>query len=159
MQTLSSHLDSIREIVSQFRDLDGISVIAAWPGGDFRVGELVYAGGAYVVMKPSPQLGLWPWDTQPTEDPETLLEAIGTGHDSLSQLVEKMRNAEIVAIVGSDDGVVRAVMAGSIGPNEAGLVFAKSKKQLPKINVPQLDGRTVVAMRQLAKGLYFYTST
>src|SRR5262245_39843165 len=157
--SLAAHLDAIRSLVTRFDKLRSTSVVALWPGGGYRIGSLAVSKSHIDRIKPSPMLGLIPWETVPlTDGLDVLFGRMQISGYEVEALLTEMRRLGIVALSKDEEGI-RAVIKGSIGDNEAGLIFLESGSTPPQYGTRLKDGRQYVGVDKLTEGVYFYTSS
>lgn len=158
--SLVSRLPQLQPVVDEVRAMPRVDVIAAWPDGGYRVGVVSFDGKVHSVHAASPTAGLMPWRSfAAVKAAEIGLAALGTSDTAAARIVGTMRTLGIAAVVRDDGGSVRAVLAGSIGDNEAGLLFLATGAAPPAIAQELPDGRVYEAAAQVAPGVYFYVTS
>src|SRR5260221_3133439 len=156
---LYAHLDAVRRLVTHISKPPSAPVVALWPGGGYRVGDIAFREGHFGRIQPSPVLGLIPWETfSLTDGLDVYFARMKTSRYKIEALVNEMRQLGIVALCRDEEGT-RAVIKDSIGDNEAGLLFVASGAPPPQVDTRLEDGRQIVGFERVAEDVYFYTSS
>jgi len=154
---LKSKFPRIEPLVSHFRALVSIRVIANWGlGDDFRVNELFRIMSQQNLTQPSPIMGFVPsgvW--HPVKDAEEYIKSLGANPSDVREILKEMRDLSLSAIVVDTGSVVRVVRVG-IADNESGLLFALGDAAPYKKGDKLSDGREVILIEPLKPHVYFY---
>ncbi len=159
--SLVARLQQIRALVGRFQRLPSVSVVAPWPEQGFRVGLVAYDGRVWRLDTPSPIMGFVPWRSSTLPDSGAqALHDMGMERRVVDSLVMGLREADLAAIARDSAGSIRVVLQGSIGDNEAGLLFLAAGTSPPSFDGTELpDGRRYVYGEAVAPGVYFYVTT
>ena len=154
---LKSKLPRIVPLVSQFRAVVRIHVLANWGmGDDFRVNELFRVMGQQNLTQPSPIMGFVPsgvW--HPVKDADGYIKSLGANPDKVHAILKEMRDLSLSALVADTGAVVRVARVG-IADNESGLLFAPGDAEPYKKGDKLSDGREVILIERLEPRVYFY---
>jgi hypothetical protein len=157
---LKSKVPRIEPLVSHFRALVRIRIIANWGmGDDFRVNELFRIMGQQNLTQPSPIMGFVPsgvW--HPVKDADEYLKSLGANPAKVREILKEMRDLSLPALVVDTGTVVRVVRVG-IADNESGLLFARGDAAPYNRGDKLSDGREVILIEMLRPGVYFYETS
>lgn len=157
---LKAKFPRIEPLVSHFRTLVHIHVIANWGmGDDFRVNELFRIMGQQNLTQPSPIMGFVPsgiW--HPVKDADEYIKSLGANPAKVREIVKQMRDLSLSALVADTGSVVRVVRLG-IADNESGLLFTSDDAAPYKKGDKLSDGREVIFIERLKSGVYFYETS
>ncbi len=150
----------IEPLVSNFRALVRIRVIANWGmGDDFRVNDLFRMMGQQNLTQPSPIMGFVPsgvWT--PVKDADEYMKSLGASPAKVREILREMRDLSLSALVADTGSVVRVVRVG-IADNESGLLFATGDAAPHKKGYKLSDGREIILIEQLKPRVYFYETS
>ena len=157
---LKSKLPRIEPLVSQFRAVVRIHVIANWGmGDDFRVNELFRVMGQQNLAQASPIMGFVPsgvW--HPVKDADGYIESLGVNPAKVREILKEMHDLSLSALVAETGSVVRVVRVG-IADNESGILFATGDAAPYKKGDKLSDGREVILIEKLEPRVYFYETS
>lgn len=104
----------IAALVSEVRRRPAVTVLTAWPKNAYRIGRFVVQEGHAYSVSVSPLYGMGPWPLQPVaEAPDTVLrQRLGITQQEAEQLVHRLRQVELAAVVQEIDGTVRCIQVG-----------------------------------------------
>lgn len=155
---VKSKLPQIEPLVSHFRALARIRIIANWGmGDDFRVNELFRIMGQQNLTQPSPIMGFVPSDVwHPVKDADEYIRSLGANPAKVRGLLREMRDLSLSALVAETGSLSVRVVRVGIGDNESGLLFAQGDAAPYKKGDKLSDGREILLIERLKQGVYFY---
>lgn len=125
---IKDKLPRIEKLVSSFRQLGQVRVLASWGmGDDFRVNELFQIMGEAKVTRPSPVMGFVPSGAWEAVERAKYIRSLGTNPEAVQSVLAEMRSLSVAALVREDDQNVRVVRVG-ISDNESGLIFSNAER-------------------------------
>jgi hypothetical protein len=153
-------LPRLRPLAADFHGLKGIDVVATWgTGDDFRVNRLFRIAGQQRATAPSSTMGFVPSaDWTPVADADAFIAASGGEPAAVRDVLRRVRDLEVVALVRESGGTIRAVLAG-IGENEAGVLFTQPAGPAYAVGDELADGRKIVVVLLLAPDAFYYETT
>lgn len=157
---LIDRLRQIEELVSIFRTMEKVRLLADWDtGDDLRINDLYRIAGRQRIARPSPVMGFVLSGTwEPVDSVDRYIESLGESPRKVRGVLKTMRKLGIAAIVRDAGGVVRVVKEG-MSDNESGLLFTVSEGSEYILGEKMKDGREVRFVQKLGPNVYFYETT
>jgi len=156
---IKDKLPRIEKLVSSFRQLGQVRVLASWGiDDDFRVNELFQIMGEAKVTRPSPVMGFVPSGAWEAVERAKYIGSLGTNPEAVQSVLAEMRSLSVAALVREDDQNVRVVRVG-ISDNESGLIFSNAQRSPYSEGEKLRDGREVTLIELLKPNVFFYETT
>ncbi len=150
-------LPAIAALATALRAQAGVVVLAQWGTPDeFRVNELFRIGGQQRKTRESAQMGFLPsasWTELPGAD--AYIAALGAKPAAVRDLLARMREQDLAALVREPSGLVRAVRVG-ISDNEAGVAFTPSASAPFAVGDRLPGGGEVVVVEPFGVAAFYY---
>jgi hypothetical protein len=153
---LARELRQIKDVVNEFKALEGISLISQWGfPHEFRVDNVFVMMGQTRESPPSPLMGFVPsgvWEK--LSGPAEYLKRKHVPADAFYKLVGKAGDLFLAALV-REKNAIRVVHAG-LSVYESGLLFLNDGATAPKVGEAADGGRMYSVVEPLEKGIVFY---